>query len=610
MKAPKEKPKYSIMDNLSFTLKHTWEWDKSVIILCILNSIVIAIAPFIWMIAPKLLIDELTGGKRIKYIFLILIVTFIIGSIINYLKPYLAGVFRMKMNGVRYKFIDLIHVKAMSMDFKHTEDPKVLDSIWQALETVLSPRYGVGGILDKLFTIIGYVIGFAGYMTIVLTLNPLILLYLVVNVIIVYILSLKINKFEKDKEVINNELRRKSSYINDTMTDFKYGKDIRIYDMKNILLKKKKNFDSERVGIVKEVEKNRFKLLFIDSLLFLLREGIVYAYLVYQVLNKNITIGNFTLYAVTIAGFAECMENLIKDLAQMRTDCLYVGDFRKFLDIKDEDKTEKCKDLPKEKPYCIELKNVSFKYPNSERYIFENLSLKIKPGRKLAIVGVNGAGKTTLVKLISRLYRPTSGEILLNGINIWDLDAKEYFKMLSVVFQNINIYAFTVAENIALSCNDINENSIYDAVEKAGIKSKIDSLQDGIKTNMLKVIDDNGVEFSGGENQKLAIARALYKNGDVIILDEPTAALDPISEENIYKSLNTLIGDKTAVYISHRLSSTRFCDEIAFFEDGKIKEYGSHQELLAKGGGYAHMFEVQAQYYKEESDKEETEKGA
>lgn len=604
MNAQKEKPSYSVMDNLKFTLKHTWEWDKSVIILCVLNSIVIAIAPFIWMFAPKLLIDELLGSKRINNILMILIITFILGAVINYLKPYLAGVYRMKMNGVRYKFIDLIHEKAMGMDFKHTEEPKVLDSIWQALETVLSPRHGIGGILDKLFTIMGYLISFAGYMSIVLTLNPLILLYLVVNVVIVYLLSMKINKFEKDKEITRNKVRRQGFYINDTMTDFKYGKDIRIYDMKNILQNKKKSFDIEKVNILREIEKKRFKLLTVDSMLFLLREGIVYSYLVFEVLNKNLTIGNFTLYSVTISGFADCMQNLIKDFAQVKADCLYVGDFRKFLNIKDDEKAAKLKDIPKEKPYCIELKNISFKYPNSERFIFENLSLKINPGKKLAIVGINGAGKTTLVKLISRLYKPTSGEILLNGVNIWELDGKEYFKKLSIVFQNINIYAFTVAENIALNSHDINEKLIYEAAEKAGIKSKIDSLEDGIKTNMLKVIDDNGVEFSGGENQKLAIARALYKNGDIIILDEPTAALDPISEENIYKSLNALIGNKTAIYISHRLSSTRFCDEIAFFEDGKIKEYGTHEELLAKGEGYANMFNVQAQYYKEETEKE------
>lgn len=604
MNAQNEKTSYSVMDNLKFTLKHTWEWDKSVIILCVLNSIVIAIAPFIWMFAPKLLIDELLGSKRINNILMILIITFILGAVINYLKPYLAGVYRMKMNGVRYKFIDLIHEKAMGMDFKHTEEPKVLDSIWQALETVLSPRHGIGGILDKLFTIMGYLISFAGYMSIVLTLNPLILLYLVVNVVIVYLLSMKINKFEKDKEITRNKVRRQGFYINDTMTDFKYGKDIRIYDMKNILQNKKKSFDIEKVNILREIEKKRFKLLTVDSLLFLLREGIVYSYLVFEVLNKNLTIGNFTLYSVTIAGFADCMQNLIKDFAQVKADCLYVGDFRKFLNIKDDEKAAKLKDIPKEKPYCIELKNVSFKYPNSERFIFENLSLKINPGKKLAIVGINGAGKTTLVKLISRLYKPTSGEILLNGVNIWELDGKEYFKKLSIVFQNINIYAFTVAENIALNSHDINEKLIYEAAEKAGIKSKIDSLEDGIKTNMLKVIDDNGVEFSGGENQKLAIARALYKNGDIIILDEPTAALDPISEENIYKSLNVLIGNKTAIYISHRLSSTRFCDEIAFFGDGKIKEYGTHEELLAKGEGYANMFNVQAQYYKEETEKE------
>lgn len=213
----------------------------------------------------------------------------------------------------------------------------------------------------------------------------------------------------------------------------------------------------------------------------------------------------------------------MKDFAHIKYCCLYVSDLRDFLHIKDDEYTKKEEEIPLEKPYEIRFENVSFKYPNSDRFIYKNLSFKISAGKKLAIVCVNGAGKTTLVKLISRLYKPTEGEILLNGINIWKFDAKEYYKILSVVFQNINVFAFTVAENIALSCEKLDENFIYEVARKAGIKEKFDSLKNGLNTNMLKVIDDNGVEFSGGEYQKLAIARALYKNGDIVILDEPTA---------------------------------------------------------------------------------------
>lgn len=589
-----------ILNNLGFVVEYIWQWDKSILLICALNSIVIATAPFVWIFAPKMLIDELLNGKSIKNIGIILICTFIIAGILNFFKAYFPGVYKMKISNIRFNFIDLMHIKAMTMDFKHTEDPKVLNDIQQAWKTLSSPYGGVGGILQKLFTMFGYLFGVIGYISIIVTLNPLILLYLLINVIIIYNITVKINKYVKSKEPIVSDYYRKSYYTSNTMSDFKYGKDIRIYTMKKFLMSKKNSFDEQLLNVSKDIEKKRFKFSFIDSALYLIREGIVYFYLVYEVLMGSLTISNFTMYSVTIAGFASCMENFMKDFADMKLFCLYVSDLRDFLNIKDDDKTEKKSEIPLNKPYEIQFKNVSFKYPNAERFIYENLSFKIEPGQKLAIVGVNGAGKTTLVKLISRLYKPTKGEILLNGINIWELDSKEYQKLLSVVFQDINIYAFTVAENISLSCEDSNEKYLSEVSARAGIKEKIDSLEAGFNTNMLKILDDNGIELSGGENQKLALARALYKDGDIIILDEPTAALDPISEEKIYLSFNDLIGGKTAVYISHRLSSTRFCDKIAFFENGKIEEYGSHDELMKLSGKYAEMFNIQAQYYKED----------
>lgn len=234
--------------------------------------------------------------------------------------------------------------------------------------------------------------------------------------------------------------------------------------------------------------------------------------------------------------------------------------------------------------------------------IYKNLSLKIKAGQKLAIVGVNGAGKTTFIKLLCRLYEPTEGEILLNGVNVKEFNKEEYYKLFSAVFQDIKVMAFSVAENVALKeIDNIDRDRVKDSLGRADLSEKINALEKNIDTNLLKIFDENGIELSGGQNQKLALARALYKDGDIIVLDEPTAALDAIAEYKTYLKFNELIGDKTAIYVSHRLASTRFCDVIAFFENGKIKEYGTHEELLEKNGLYKEMFQVQAQYYREDS---------
>jgi ATP-binding cassette subfamily C protein len=253
-------------------------------------------------------------------------------------------------------------------------------------------------------------------------------------------------------------------------------------------------------------------------------------------------------------------------------------------------------------PYEIEFRNVSFRYPGSNVDIYKKLNLKIPRGQRLAIVGHNGAGKTTFVKLLCRLYDVTEGEILLNGINIKYFKKEEYLRLFSAVFQEVKILAFSAGENVALEeQEDIDEERLKQSLEQAGISEKIAALAKGSKTSLLKFLDDEGVELSGGENQKISIARALYKNGPIMVLDEPTAALDALAEYNTYLNFNQMVGQKTAIYISHRLASTIFCDTIAMFEQGEIIEYGSHTELLAKQGKYWDMYETQAKYYKEEA---------
>lgn len=249
--------------------------------------------------------------------------------------------------------------------------------------------------------------------------------------------------------------------------------------------------------------------------------------------------------------------------------------------------------------HVIEFRHVSFRYPHTENYVLNDVSLTLKAGEKLSVVGLNGAGKTTFIKLLCRLYDADSGEILLDGVNIKDYDYDEYMKLFSVVFQDFRLLAFSAKDNILLGKEDENGDENVDRLfEKTGILKKIDSLPKGRDTMMFKQFDKEGVELSGGEQQKMAIARALYKDAPVIILDEPTAALDPVAEYEIYRQFDSLVNGKTAVYISHRLSSCKFCDNIAVFSEGTVKEYGTHSELVHKPDGiYAEMFKAQAQYY-------------
>lgn len=606
MSSPKKKedPKRSLLTNIKFLLSNAWQFDKALFLYFGLFTVLTAVSPFIGIFAPKFLIDELMGAKRAEVMLAILAIFFSSSAVVNYFMAYLNGAYYPKMILARFRFISMMQIKSMTMDFRHTENPKTLNDIESAGRAINSNNDGIEGVFHKLFGLFGSILSFTGYIAIVALLNPLVLLYLILNVLVVYFLTLKIKTYEYSKKDAVSEFNRKSGYVHNTMYDFSYGKDIRVYNLSNWLGKRFQEFKNERIKILKDVKYKYFTVGVVEVFLLLLREGIIYGYLIYRVLSKGMGIGDFTMYFATISGFAGWMQKVMGDIAHIRAQNLYLNDFRDFLELDEECKNLNPQAVPADKPYEIEFKNVSFKYPHSERYIYKNLSFKIKGGQRLAIVGVNGAGKTTFVKLLARLYDPTEGEILLNGINIKCFDREEYSRLFSVVFQEIKMFAFSVAENVALTNESkIETERVKEAIDKAGLSEKINSLKKGIDTSLLKILDDSGVELSGGENQRLALARALYKNGDIIVLDEPTAALDAIAEYNIYKGFDGLVGYKTAIYISHRLASTRFCDVIAFFEDGEIKEYGTHEELLRKNGKYAEMFNIQAHYYKEERDK-------
>ncbi|EOU1130433.1 ATP-binding cassette domain-containing protein [Clostridium perfringens] len=595
------KKKGTLLSNLKYIMGYAWSQDKVLFAQCGVYTILASISPFLGIFLPKFLIDELLGQRRIEIILMTLIGFFLLSSVVNYSIAWLRCAYSPRVTKIRTDYITMISDKIMKMDFKNTEDPEVLNKIKSVMNAVMSNNTGVEGVYHTLLGLFGRLTAFVGYISIVLFLSPWILLFLIINVLISYALTMRVKKYEYSQKEKAADKDRRTFYVFDTMYDFAYGKDIRIYDLKNILIDKFKKFRGERIDISKDVQGKQLKVKIVDVILLVIRECVVYGYLIYNVLFTGMGIGDFTMYFSTINGFGDWMKGILDDLANIKAQNMYLDDMREFLEIKSENK-EKTRDIPIDSSYEIEFKNVSFKYPKTDKYIYKNLSLKIKKGQRLAIVGINGAGKTTFVKLLCRLYEPTSGEILINGVNIQSFSKEEYYKILSVVFQDIKTFAFTVAENVSLeNLEDVDREKVLHCIEKAGVGDKINSLQKGIDTSLLKILDGEGIELSGGENQKLALARALYKNGKIVILDEPTSALDAVAEYNIYKGFDELIGDKTAIYISHRLASTKFCDVIAFFENGEIVEYGTHEELLKKNGKYSDMFNIQAQYYKEES---------
>ena len=328
--------------------------------------------------------------------------------------------------------------------------------------------------------------------------------------------------------------------------------------------------------------------------------GVVYAFVCLKAWAGAFGLGAVTQYVASITKVSGGVSSLISTLGDMRNNASFLAQVFEFLDIPNNMyqgslTVEKRRD----RKYQVEFCNVSFQYPGSDNYALRNVNMKFEIGKRLAVVGMNGSGKTTFIKLLCRLYDPTEGEILLNGIDIRKYNYAEYMMIFSVVFQDFKLFALKLGENVA-SKVDYDGDLVVDSLRKAGFSEKLEEMQGGIETYLYKDYDKDGVNISGGEAQKIAIARALYKDAPFIVLDEPTAALDPIAEAEIYSKFDDIAGDKTAIYISHRLSSCKFCDEIAVFHEGEVIQQGTHASLVAdKNGKYYELWHAQAQYYTE-----------
>ena len=388
--------------------------------------------------------------------------------------------------------------------------------------------------------------------------------------------------------------------IDEAMDCYNMGKDVRLYRQDKLIMKiKNYAFDLHKKAF-RTMESKRYKINMPLTFTGILLEAIIYVFVCVYALLGTFGIGSIVKYVGFVETITGCITSYFAVFADIKYNTPFVEDYLAYFDIPQKmyqgSLTVEKRD---DNEYYVEFKDVSFKYPGSETYALRHVNMKFKVGEKLAVVGMNGSGKTTFIKLMCRLYDPTEGEILLNGVNIKKYDYDEYLAVFSVVFQDFKLFSFSLGENVA-SGADYNVDKVMGSLHQSGFGERLATMPEGIKTTLYKDFDENGIEVSGGEAQKIALARALYKDSPFIILDEPTAALDPIAEYEIYSKFNEIVGDKTAIYISHRLSSCRFCDKIAVFDNGQIVQRGSHDELVSEESGkYYELWHAQAQYYTE-----------
>ena len=553
-----------------------------------------AIQPFLGLIIPMLLINELLGELRVEVLGGLVMALALGNLLLNTLIQLLEYRVLIESERVYQGFDQRLGRLVVSMSYEHTEDPYMLDLKEQAIFP-LKNQGVIYNILTNSVNIVQYVIFCIGATGIVATLHPLIPLIIMG---IVCFNAYKYQGFQKTLFEFYQKLipvNRKFSYFAQLTSDFSLAKDVRLYKLNHLIMKRVHEFNDESYGWFTKINIKIGKFGVFSTLMSQLQLLLVYSYVVYQVTLKVIGIGELTLYVNTTAQFAKSLSLLINNIVEISQYCRYFERYLEFEDAITQNDSHVLADVPQDIK-SIEFRNVSFKYPRSEQYVLQNINLSVKKGDHVSIVGLNGAGKTTLIKLLMRLYEPSSGEILLNGIPISQFEVGAYQSLFGVVFQDFKTFAFSVLENVSFG-EAVDEEMIDELLMQVGLQSEVEKLPQGIQTSLYKTFDEAGVEFSGGMAQKLAIARALHKQASMMILDEPTAALDPVAEAEIFELFHEMVQEKTTLYISHRLSSCRLSDYIVVFADKEIAEIGSHEELMKQAGIYAELFNMQARYY-------------
>lgn len=600
MKKKKDKPKYSVLQNVGFLLKDIARDYKLLLLFLVVEAFFGIITPVLGIYLPKLAVELVTESANTQRILLTLGVFVVVLTGTITLQSTAGRAKYMHYNDMRAYYMRKLFFKTLDCDYMQIESAAGQTRYQKARRTLDAGDWsGTSLMITSMLLIFTGTLSLILYSGVIAALNPLIILLLaVMSALNYFTLRYARNYEQKNKDKLSS-YEKKLNYIENASGDIKSGKDVRLYTMTGWFVLLREQILDSYVSLLHKIQNRHFIPSMVNAFTLLLRDGIAYAYLIWSVSAGKITIADFVLYFGAIAGFSAWISQIVENTNTIGGANLQMNDMREFLEGSDAPEIDNPLDIPAPNSIVsIEFRNVCFSYDKEARSVLENFNMKIRSGEKIALVGVNGAGKTTIVKLLCGFYRPDSGEILLNGIDISNFRKKELFTLFSAVFQDITILPFSVAENVSMKIGDkTDKERVWVCLKKSGLDGEIRKHEKGIDSKMLKTIDESGIVLSGGQQQKLLMARALYKDAQILILDEPTAALDPIAESEVYESFHVFSKDKTAIYISHRLASTRFCDRIIMIKNGTIIESGTHMQLMQIDGEYATMFKIQSHYY-------------
>ncbi|MGN0458159.1 MAG: ABC transporter ATP-binding protein [Eubacterium sp.] len=596
----KQRTKYSVWENSKYMLKSVWDNDKLSMPLMAMHSLSSIGTTLMSALLLKMLLGILEDGGELKEIFISVGIFCALSALFMVLKSVLDTRMEIRAFNLRSVYEEKILKQSMAVSYENIESREKRRLLEKAQTFVESSNRGAQTIIFKFAKLFMDFLGVFSACALFLYVDfRMALLLLVVGICTYFVYS---NIADEDKAFHNERIpnEKKVTYLTlGKPTEIKAAKDIRLFNISSWFSPLLDILMGDRADIVKRCFKVYTKNRLAEMLLVLVREGATLYFLISNVLNGKISVSDFAFYFGLLNAFSIWMRGMALDLADIKILSLGCDDYRIFVEQEiPQDNKKPSVPIDLSKPCTVEFKNVSFSY-DKKKTVISNISFCVNSGEKIALVGENGAGKTTCMKLLTGLYSPDGGEILINSVNTSDMPLSQQFSLFSAVFQDAFYIAAGIDENISLS-TEPDATRINDVIKKAGLTDKIGNLEKGVKTPLEKELMKDGVDLSGGEKQKLFLARALYKDAPIIILDEPTSALDPIAENDLYIKFNELTENKTSFYISHRLSSTRFCDRILYLKNGKITECGTHEELMAMKGDYFRMYEMQSYYYKEE----------
>lgn len=595
----KEKPKYHIFQNIGWMVKMAWKNEKRVLLFCVLTAVLRVLLQLIQLyIAPEVLSkveQKASVGELLATIGIFTAGLFLVHGFKEYVKQ---NTLYARVD-VRSAVITKVSEKCIMTSYPNTLDVNFIQLREKAYQACQDNRQATEHIWETLTMLLKNVGGLLVYLAILSRIDAVLLMVVIATCAAGFLVSRYTNNWYYARREEEGRYFQKKSYIRVKSESVELAKDIRIFGLQNWLNELLDQIHDLYLDFSLRCERVKVLADITEAVLTMARNGVAYVYLINMTLNEGLSVSEFLLYFTAVTTFTTWVMGILREMSTLHKESMDISRLREFLDYPEPFRFEDGEDIPPSDGYELKMENVSFCYPHAEKDTIRGVSLTVRPGEKLAIVGLNGAGKTTLVKLLCGLLDPTEGRVLLNGKDVRDFNRRKYYDLFSAVFQEFSVLDVTIAEQVAQTTTGIDYDKVADCLEKAGLTDAVEKLPDGLETHVGREVYLDGVLFSGGQTQRLMLARALYKDGPVLLLDEPTAALDPIAENDIYMKYSEMTKGKTSLFISHRLASTRFCDRIIFIADGGIKEEGTHESLLELGGEYADLFEVQSRYYQE-----------